>query len=412
MKKIAFIIQRYGPEINGGAEQHCRQLAEKLAEFYEATILTTCAFSTNWENHYPEGLSRHNNVTIQRFKVTRKRSWSEMRKLELIIKPGRLLPINKKIKRFIKRLFFYGRAKKKATLTDYNNWIAAQGPMTPDLIRFLTENEKNYDCLIFFTYLYYPTVFGIGINPAKTIFIPTAHDEWPIRLPIYKKMFHIPACIMYNTEAEKKLVSKIFNNEEVYSEIAGVGVDKPGNLSFPDIKKEMNIHSDYILYIGRINSNKISKDDFKWFIKYREESGKEIKLVLIGISDIKIPLSRHILHVGYVDDNTKFNLLQNCLFLFQPSKLESLSIVVLESFMMEKPVLVHRDCEVMKDHIDNSNGGYYYNDYNSFKNAVDHLVNDKLLNIKKGRAGKLYVEKNYSWKNIVTKYRHVIDERI
>ena len=90
---------------------------------------------------------------------------------------------------------------------------------------------------------------------------------------------------------------------------------------------------------------------------------RNIKLVLIGNLYREIPVSDHIMYLGFVDEQAKFNLIKQSLFLFQPSRFESLSMVVLEAFAMEKPVLVHQDCEVMKDHIDMSNGGFYYNDY-------------------------------------------------
>ena len=41
MKKIAFIIIRYGVEVNGGAEVHCRMLAERLRPYYDVEVLTT-----------------------------------------------------------------------------------------------------------------------------------------------------------------------------------------------------------------------------------------------------------------------------------------------------------------------------------------------------------------------------------
>jgi glycosyltransferase involved in cell wall biosynthesis len=413
MKKIAFVVQRYGLEINGGAEMHCRQLAQKLSAIYNVEVLTTCALDyLSWADYYPEGESKINDITVKRFRISRHRSWEEMGELEKKVNTERkvIFP-KKKIKMFFKNLF-YNSKYKKATDKDYVNWILAQGPTTPDLINYIKLNEKKYDCLIFFTYLYYPTVFGIEINPAKTIFIPTAHDEWAIRMPIFKKMFTVPACIMYNTMAEKRLVNSIFKNELVYSEIAGVGVDLPFDLPAVDIKTLTNIDSKYILYIGRIDSNKISCQDFEWFLKYIKESEKEIKLVLIGNLYMKIPVNDNIIHLGFVDEHSKFNLIKHSLFLFQPSRFESLSIVVLEAFKLEKPVLVHQDCEVMKNHIESSKGGFYYKDYEGFEFAFSQLTNGKSINDQMGKAGKCYVDKNYSWETVIRKYQNVIENKL
>ena len=41
MKKIAFIIVRYGENINGGAEVHCQMLAERLLPITKVEVLAT-----------------------------------------------------------------------------------------------------------------------------------------------------------------------------------------------------------------------------------------------------------------------------------------------------------------------------------------------------------------------------------
>lgn len=42
MEKIAFVVVRYGKDINGGAEFHCKMLAERLINQYQVEVLTTC----------------------------------------------------------------------------------------------------------------------------------------------------------------------------------------------------------------------------------------------------------------------------------------------------------------------------------------------------------------------------------
>ena len=66
--RVAFVVQRYGEEICGGAEQHCRLVAEHLAPFVEVDVLTTTALNhLPWDNHYPSGESVVNGVRVRRF---------------------------------------------------------------------------------------------------------------------------------------------------------------------------------------------------------------------------------------------------------------------------------------------------------------------------------------------------------
>jgi len=72
--KIAFIVQRYGAEILGGSEYHCRLIAERLAPKHQVEVLTTCAQDyITWANEYPEGADRVRGVTVRRFATSRTR---------------------------------------------------------------------------------------------------------------------------------------------------------------------------------------------------------------------------------------------------------------------------------------------------------------------------------------------------
>src|SRR6185436_7908412 len=54
--KLACVVQRYGADIAGGSELHCRDLAKRLAARHEITVLTSCARDyVTWENSYPPG---------------------------------------------------------------------------------------------------------------------------------------------------------------------------------------------------------------------------------------------------------------------------------------------------------------------------------------------------------------------
>ena len=69
--RILYVVQRYGEDIAGGAEQHVRAFAEQLtARDHAVTVLTTCASSyVNWGNTFPRGWTSCNGVAVYRAPV-------------------------------------------------------------------------------------------------------------------------------------------------------------------------------------------------------------------------------------------------------------------------------------------------------------------------------------------------------
>ena len=119
------------------------------------------------------------------------------------------------------------------TRDDEMEWLRQQGPWCPALLEYLERNHQQYDVLIFFTYLYAPTVLGMRIAPQKSILVPTAHDEPAIHLEIYKELFSAPAGIAYNTDVERRFLTTHFSIRAVEEETVGCGVDLPQAHPYP-----------------------------------------------------------------------------------------------------------------------------------------------------------------------------------
>ena len=202
--RIAFIVQRYGTEILGGSEYHCRLIAERLAPKHQVEVLTTCAQDyVSWQNEYGEGTDRVRGVTVRRFANARTRDIQAFN-------------------RYSEWIF-----NNAHTREDEMEWLRQQGPWCPALLDYLERNQQQYDILIFFTYLYAPTVLGARVAPHKTILVPTAHDEPAIRLEIYKELFSLPAGLAYNTEVERRFLTTHFSIRAIEEETIGCGVDLP-----------------------------------------------------------------------------------------------------------------------------------------------------------------------------------------
>ena len=78
--RLAVVVQRYGADINGGAELHARYLAEHLSRHAEVRVLTTCARDyMSWKNDLPPGDDVVNGVPVERYPVSHERDLQEFK---------------------------------------------------------------------------------------------------------------------------------------------------------------------------------------------------------------------------------------------------------------------------------------------------------------------------------------------
>ncbi len=385
-RKIAFVVQRYGIEVNGGSELLCRQLAEHIKDIYEIDVLTSCARDyITWKNFYPPGVERINGVRVRRFPT-------------LIRRNPRLFGW------FSHRMFNLPHLSIEEKL-----WMKFQGPYVPNLVRFITRMNDMYDLFIFFTYLYYPTYFGLPKVASKSILVPMAHDEPPIYFKIFKKFFTLPKAFIFNSEEEQKLVYRLFPCNKIPYSIGRIGLEKPedpGNTSF---QEKYGIKGDYLLYLGRIDIQKGCKTLIDYYSDYRKSNINAPQLVLVGEKKMKIPLKEGIFTPGYISEKDKNRAIRDCLALIIPSTMESLSIVALEAGLMGKPIIAPYNSKVLSAYIKRSRGGLLYKDKKEFLNILRRIHRDKSLRNSLGGSAKRYVNTYFTWERTIKNYSNIID---
>ncbi len=384
--KIAFVVQRYGLEINGGAELHCRWVVEHLKKFCEAEVLTTRAYDyITWKNHYPEGEEEVNGVTVRRFPVIRPRDPESFGRIQNYILDN------------------------EHKVEDELKWLEEEGPLSPALIGHIQEHADDFDYFVFFSYRYYHSYWGINALPHKSILVPTAERDAVIHLSLFKDLFRKPRAFVYNSVEEKNMINALSRNQDIPGDVVGVGTEIPDQFSPDDFRQKYGLDRDYVIYIGRIDENKGCSQLFEYFQRFKQEETTDVKLVLIGDSKLIIPAHPDIIHLGFLSEEDKFSGLEGALMLMMPSFYESLSMVTLEAWAMSKPVLANAKCEVLRGQCLRSNAGLFYENYFEFKEGFRLLLNSGRLREAMGNNGEKYFQQHYTWEIIESKYLSLFD---
>jgi glycosyltransferase involved in cell wall biosynthesis len=371
--KLTFVVQRYGLEVTGGAERHCRSLAERLAARHQVRVLTTCALDyTEWRNHYPPGSAVVEGVPVTRFPVSRPRSAREFG--------------------LISDLVFLD----DHDLEDERRWVVENGPFCPELLRAL-DGEAEADLLVFYCFRYYQTFFGLPRVRERSVLVPTAEEDPAVRLPVFKALFAAPRGILYLTPEERELVQGVSGNQRVPEAVIGGGIDVPEGWEELEIRGRFGLPGRYLLYLGRIDRNKGADRLLQYYEWLVEEWPEVPDLVLVGYPALPLPEHPKVRHLGTVSEAEKFALLAGCELLLMPSPYESLSLVLLEAWATGRPALVNGSCEVLRGQAVRSGGAVFYRDFAEFAECLRVLLGDPHLLARLGAQGREYVGREYAW---------------
>lgn len=374
--RLTFAIQRYGAEIAGGAEAHCRELCERLARDHDLRVLTTCARDyVTWANHFPEGESVVNGVPVQRFPVRRPRD------------PRRFAELSDRV--FLE----------PHDASDEDAWARANGPDAPALLAAIAA-EHAADAFIFYSWRYTQCLSGLPGVASRAVLVPTAEQEPAVDLDLASRLFTQPAGFLFLTPEEQALVERSAARSGGRSGAAAViggGVAIPPGHEAVDPRERFELREPYLLYLGRLDPNK----GVGRLLEYHEWMGAAAPLlVLVGHDAMGVAEHPRRRKLGFVAEAEKYALLREAAALAMPSRCESLSLVVLEAFALGRPVLADAACAPVRGLLERSGGGLTCDDALGFDLALRRLMADAALRVRLGNRGRTYALRECDWDRV------------
>jgi len=380
--RVAFVVPRYGEEVLGGAEALARSLAEHLAasRLAHVHVLTTCVRDhSTWRNELPQGQSVVNGVSVWRFTVDH---------------------VHRDVGRYD---VLYNRLIRGENLSsdEQYEWVH-HGAHSPELYMYLERQGPADDYLIFVPYLFGTKYYGSAIFPRRSILWPCLHDEVYAGLIPTREMYHASIGVMFNTYPESRLAWRLLGHHPG-SQIVGCGFSTL-QADGERFRNRSGLRVPFVLYSGRFESDKNLPLLIRCFIEYKRRRGGPLRLVLMGQGLEPIPAHRDIVVLGFKQVQEKLDVYATATLLCQPSINESLSIVIMESWLTGVPVLVHADCEVTCHHAVQSNGDLYFGDYEEFESVLDLLLDNESLRRRLAENGRTYVETHYNWTVVLGRF--------
>jgi glycosyltransferase involved in cell wall biosynthesis len=386
--RVAFVVPRYGTDIIGGAETAARLFAEHLVSErgWAVEVLTTCAADfTTWEEVYPPGAEVINGVHVERVAGEAGRDPSFHPFSAALLSDPR-----------------------RATLADAERWIDLQGPKVPGLVDRATSVAA--DVVVFYPYLYYPTVRAIGRTRAPSVLHPAAHDEPALQLPVFDRVLTAADGLVFQTESERELVQRRVPVASHLQLLLGLGVEDPDGRSASSGRAHTRPEP-YLLCLGRIDRHKGVHLLVDLFEAYKARHPGPLRLVLAG-PVVDPPTSRAgagIEVVGPVSEDEKWDLLAGAVALVSPSPWEAFSLAVAESWSARTPVMVHAGCGPTVEHCRRSGGGLSFAGFGEFEVAVERLCADADWRRALGERGRAYVDGRFRWPVVTDRYARFLE---
>lgn len=392
--KLAIVVPRYGPGIVGGAETLCRDYALRLrGAGHDVQVLTTCARDHfTWRNELPAGSDVVEGIPVRRFPVTIAKDHGAVTMLHARLDAG--FPLDAAGER---------------------RWVENTGYSEP-LLSAIGEVAPRVDALLFAPYLFAATVFGARVAPSKSLVIPCLHDEAYARFGIVQSTLRGVTGLVFNSAPERDLASRLLGDGMPPHRVVGVGFDDAGPLHAAAWRQRVGVRGDLVAYAGRREIAKNFPLLLRWVTAYNSGLSRRgpVTLVAMGSGEIRAPRSARgvVRDLGFVSQHEKLEAFAASVCTAQLSLNESFSYVLMESWLADTPVIVHADCAVTRWHCEESGGGLWVREPESFAEALDRLRGDASLRGRLAAAGGRYVRSEYSWPAVLTRLESAVRELV
>lgn len=384
---VAFVVPRYGPAVLGGAETHCRILAENLAAHgTRVSVLTTCAIDHfTWEDELPEGTTEENGVTVRRFRVG-PRDPDVFLAHHVGIDMGGPL-----------------------TYGDQLCWMA-NSVWAPDMLDAVAD-ESMYDWVVPIPYLFGTTFWATTVRPDRTAIIPCVHDEAHARTDVVLDCFRAARGLMPNTATERSLIGDMLashrDGDRTRADdapLVAVGYEPappPQQAEVDAFCRRHGVDPGFLLYAGRRERAKGVEDLFSLYRAYRAASSAPQPLALIGTGHLATPpdLRPHVIDFGFLPDVDMPAAFASASLLVHPSRLESLGMILLEAWMAGTPALVNGRSPVLVEHC-RAGGGLWWTSEAEFIEAVELITSAPGVASRLADAGREYVMSRFTWPEV------------
>jgi glycosyltransferase involved in cell wall biosynthesis len=375
--RAAIVVQRYGAEVNGGAEVQARALAGLLRDDVDVEVLTTCALDyATWADHYPSGTGELDGVIVRRFPVPGPRDASAFDEAS--------------------RRAYADPADADAGRA----WMEAQGPVAPGLLDHLRAHAEGYDAVVFVTYLYATTVLGMPLVGDRAVLLPELHDEPPMRLAVFDPVFADARHVVFNTPEERDLARARFGVEDARATVVGIGVDDPPPVDRGRFAAERGLRRPYVLCIGRIDPSKGTDTLVEYHSAYRTARPDGPDLVLMGGGDMPLPEAPWLHRTGFVGEDEKHSAIAGAAVVVAPSPYESLSLALLEAWSHGRPTLANAASPVLEGQSRRSAGGLWFRDGAEYAVMLDLLARATPMADAIGRQGRRWVRATCTWSRV------------
>ena len=401
MKPLAIVTPWFGEDLRGGAERQAYQVAARLAaRGYPVEVLTTCcrAFEEDWgTNHLAAGSHREGDITVRRFAIDRRNKilFDRINDELLSLPAGSLRPGVDPVTHSATSIF----------VDDNIN--------SDDLLTHLCEYRDTYHAFIFIPYLYGLTLRGLPLVADKAYLQPCLHDEAYAYLPQVEKLFRTARGLLFNSEGEARLAAKLYGPGVLSrSRVVGEGIELSAfkGEQLARVLPAQVEGEQFISYLGRRCRTKNVDFLIEAYAEFKVRFPQsKLKLVLAGAGETSYA-GEGVIDLGWVAEDVKAALLKHCLALFQPSRNESYSRVLMEAWAAGRPVAAHRECAATATAVERAHGGWTAGSVAEWVDLfaeVDSLDRHELNRI--GERGRAYAARHADWDASINAYEEALD---